>query len=86
MVRGALIRANDKSDGPDRISQLSYGVEIMEEHNPERFSAHERVKPTVDKIDGRYYVNSTISWLIIKVRKHYGHKASHERVLISVGY
>ncbi|OBT41085.1 hypothetical protein VE00_09322 [Pseudogymnoascus sp. WSF 3629] len=66
VVRGALIRANDKSDGPDRIPQLSYGVEIMEEYNAEKFSAHKGTRPTLDKIDGRYYVNDVISWLIIK--------------------
>lgn len=86
MVHGALIRASDKSNGPSRISQLSYGVEIMEEYDPEAFDAHKGIQPTMDKTDGRLYVNHTISWRIIKVRNTIDRQHHMNEVVILVGH
>jgi hypothetical protein len=65
---GAVLRALDKENGPERIIQASYGFQRAEPYDPISCVAHAETKPTRDKCDGELYVKDTIDWLIRKVR------------------
>lgn len=67
MSMGAVLRALEKEEGPARITQSSYGFLRTEPHEPTVFQAHQEVRPTVDKLDGKKYVRNTIDWLVKKV-------------------
>ncbi len=67
MSRGAVLRALDKEDGPSRVALSSYGFLRTEPHEPDVFPAHNEVRPTIDKLDGKRYVVHTIDWLVKKV-------------------
>ena len=56
------MRAIRKSEGPDRISQCSYGVLVEEPHEPEKYLAHKHVRARLD-VDGNCWVR-VIDWLI----------------------
>ena len=64
---GAVLRALNKKDGPERISRSSYGFLCTEEHEPDIFPAHRGIRPFSEPLDGRKYVKYTIFWLINKV-------------------
>ncbi|PMD47527.1 hypothetical protein L207DRAFT_506529 [Hyaloscypha variabilis F] len=66
---GAVLRAWSKEDGPLRITQSSYGFEIMEEFRPEVHKEHReamRKKKFNDKLDGRVYLDGVIEWHVHK--------------------
>ena len=70
MSYGAVLRAWNKEDGPLRITQSSYGFEIMEEYNPEKHPEHLEAKKKRkfnDKLDGIKYLNEVIEWHVRKV-------------------
>ncbi len=70
MSYGAVLRAWSKEDGPLRITQSSYGFEIMEEFRPEVHKEHReamRKKKFNDKLDGRVYLEGVIEWHVHKV-------------------
>ncbi|KAH8685484.1 hypothetical protein BGZ60DRAFT_365995 [Tricladium varicosporioides] len=69
VARGAVLRALDKDDGPDRITSCSYGFLRTEPWEPEHIPAHSKVKCHIDKTDGEKYVDNTINWLIQKYQK-----------------
>ena len=62
---GAVLRALRKEDGPARTLQSSYGFIRTEEYGTKE--AHMSQEPTIDKIDGRKYIDNTIEWFISKV-------------------
>jgi hypothetical protein len=65
---GSVLRAWNKEDGPARITQSSYGFEIMEEYNPTKYPEHrEAKKKFYDKLDGKTYVLRVIEWHVCKV-------------------
>jgi hypothetical protein len=64
---GAVLRALNKKDGPERISRSSYGFLCTEEHEPDVFPAHRGIRPFSEPLDGRKYLKYTIFWLIHKV-------------------
>lgn len=63
---GAVLRALNKKDGPQRISRSSYGFLCTEEHEPDVYPAHRGVRPYSEPLDGRKYLKYTIFWLINK--------------------
>ncbi|KAE9363645.1 hypothetical protein N431DRAFT_422567 [Stipitochalara longipes BDJ] len=64
---GAVLRAWSKEDGPLRITQSSYGFEIMEEFNPIKHPEHRVAKKIFnDKLDGKVYVEHVIEWHVCK--------------------
>ncbi|OBT51183.1 hypothetical protein VE04_08148 [Pseudogymnoascus sp. 24MN13] len=63
---GAVLRALNKKDGPERISRSSYGFLCTEEHEPDVFPAHRGIRPFSEPLDGRKYLKYTIFWLIHK--------------------
>lgn len=69
MAVGAVLRALDKENGPQRITKSSYGFLRTEPYEPLMWKAHAETKPTIDQNDGEKYVVKTIYWLICKVRK-----------------
>jgi hypothetical protein len=71
VVKGAIFRAWNKENGPHRFTLLSYGFGITEEYNPE-WKEHAEIRPTLDKVDGCYYVRNTIDWLVRKVIDNLG--------------
>lgn len=66
MASGAVLRALDKKNGPERISQSSYGFLRHEPWQPRLYSGHERAKPDESELDGEKYV-ATIDYFMIKV-------------------
>ncbi|TVY93244.1 hypothetical protein LAWI1_G001604 [Lachnellula willkommii] len=62
---GAVLRALDKENGPQRITKSSYGFLRTEPYEPHTWEAHAETKPTIDQNDGEKYVK-TIYWLICK--------------------
>ncbi|KAF2647604.1 hypothetical protein K491DRAFT_614350 [Lophiostoma macrostomum CBS 122681] len=68
VARGAVLRAIRKANGPDRISQCSYGVLVDDPYDPDRYAAHKCARQTPDA-DGNDYVTATIEWLIQKGMK-----------------
>jgi hypothetical protein len=67
VARGAVLRALNKEDGPDRITSCSYGFLRTEPWEPDVYPEHEKVRCHIDKADGEKYVDNTICWLINKV-------------------
>jgi len=70
---GAVLRALRKEDGPDRISQSSYGFLRTEPYEKDLetgiplIPAHIGVKPHYDPVDGEPYVKNAIDWFMQKV-------------------
>lgn len=69
MAQGAVLRALNKEDGPDRTTQSSYGFEITEPYSKDTIKAHANIRPIYDNLDGISYVDNVIEWVIVKVRK-----------------
>ncbi|KAF2178399.1 hypothetical protein K469DRAFT_731829 [Zopfia rhizophila CBS 207.26] len=67
---GALLRALNKKNGPKRIPHMSYGILRHIPYQPEAVEEHPYLAPILegkvvfDKVDGRYYVDNTIFWII----------------------
>jgi hypothetical protein len=64
---GAVLRAWNKEDGPDRKIQSSYGFEITSPYDDE-YPPHIGAKTVFEKLDGIYYVPNIIEWRIRKAR------------------
>ncbi|KAI9650554.1 hypothetical protein NHQ30_000571 [Ciborinia camelliae] len=65
VASGAVLRALDKKNGPERISQSSYGFLRHEPWQPEIYPGHERAKPEESELEGEKYV-ATIDYFMIK--------------------
>ncbi|QSZ36109.1 hypothetical protein DSL72_007234 [Monilinia vaccinii-corymbosi] len=66
VASGAVLRALDKKNGPERISQSSYGFLSHEPWLPLLFPGHQKDNPSEEnKLDGEKYV-STIDYFMIK--------------------
>ncbi|KFZ25488.1 hypothetical protein V502_00033 [Pseudogymnoascus sp. VKM F-4520 (FW-2644)] len=66
MSCGVARRAYQKDGGPSRISDLSYGFEVMEEFGPEKYEAHKGIQTFEDRTYGCKYVPNVLNWLIPK--------------------
>ena len=77
VAQGAVLRALRKEHGPARFAISSYGFLCTEEHRPDLYPQHEKVRPTFDKIDGYEWVRNTISWVIQKVRSKFKLESSY---------
>ncbi|CAI6338266.1 unnamed protein product [Periconia digitata] len=64
VAKGAILRALKKGDGPERITQCSYGFLRDELYEPEKYPEHSRARAKIDEADGEQYVVDTIDWLI----------------------
>jgi hypothetical protein len=78
VAKGAILRACDKENGPARMPRLSYGFLRHLEYQNEKWlakkfpaiaAAMKHGERTLDKIDGKYWVNDTIQWIIKSVCK-----------------
>lgn len=67
VVKGAVLRALNKANGPARFSSCSYGFLIDELYQPDKIDAHKNVRPRKNETDGKRYINNSIFWLIQKV-------------------
>ncbi|KAF7891902.1 hypothetical protein EAF00_008204 [Botryotinia globosa] len=65
VASGAVLRALDKKNGPERISQSSYGFLRHEPWQPRLYPGHERVRPDESELDGEKYV-ATIDYFMVK--------------------
>ena len=68
VARGAVLRAFNKDNGPQRTIQCSYGFLRTETYEPNEIPAHAEAKPRIDKADGERIIDGTIDWFIQKVR------------------
>ncbi|KAL6707707.1 hypothetical protein ACN47E_003828 [Coniothyrium glycines] len=74
LAKGALLRAQDKNNAPDRVTRLSIGV-YHHVNNDEEFYGEEVVKQAdpgawqLDEVDGYHYLHNTIKWLMKKGSK-----------------
>jgi hypothetical protein len=62
VASGAVIRALNKSQGPERIARSSYGIlrtEPFGEHEE-----HEGLNPSYDPHDGQPYIKRTVDWVL----------------------
>jgi len=71
VAHGALMRAEDKDHGPEKIPCQSIGIFHHVRYEPEHYSEevlnqHEDDWEVYDG-DGEYYINNTIQWIIKKV-------------------
>jgi hypothetical protein len=67
VAHGAVLRAANKVDGPERRVRSSYGIYWTELYEPTVWKAHEKVNPWHDPVDGKKYLKNTIDWIINKV-------------------
>ncbi|KAB8293932.1 hypothetical protein EYC80_009405 [Monilinia laxa] len=66
VASGAVFRALDKKNGPERISQSSYGLLRLEPWEPRMYPGHGGAKPPeTSELDGERYV-PTIDYFMIK--------------------
>ncbi|TGO62414.1 hypothetical protein BOTNAR_0114g00130 [Botryotinia narcissicola] len=65
VASGAVLRALDKKNGPERISQSSYGFLRHEPWQPRLYPGHERARPDESELDGEKYV-ATIDYFMVK--------------------
>lgn len=79
---GAVLRAANKIDGPERIVRSSYGILRTEPYEPLILPAHSKAYPWTDPIDGNKYIKNAIDWIINKGEllpsgKSFTREASH---------
>jgi len=60
---GAVLRADNKENGPERISDSSYGFLRTEPYQPEVFAAHREADPFRDEVDGQLYVETIVFFM-----------------------
>ena len=70
VARGAVLRALNKQDGPQRYLQTSFGFLRTELHDPVHVAAHQGIKPTSDRVDGFDSIEDTIYWVLQKVSQN----------------
>lgn len=68
VARGAVLRALQKKDGPERRLQSSYGFSRHEPYGD--YSEHVGQAPKRDGVDKQMYIWETIEWFLQKVGKH----------------
>jgi hypothetical protein len=59
---GAVLRAMNKNNGPERIARSSYGILRAEPFG--EYEEHEGMTPSWDKHDGLPYIKKTIDWVL----------------------
>ncbi|SCV50619.1 related to hsp70 protein [Fusarium fujikuroi] len=62
VASGAVLRALNKANGPDRIARSSYGILRTEPFG--QYREHEGLKPSYDHHDGMPYIKHTIDWVL----------------------
>ncbi|PNP81451.1 hypothetical protein FNYG_05257 [Fusarium nygamai] len=62
VASGAVLRALDKANGPERIARSSYGILRSEPFG--QWPEHEGLKPSYDRHDGMPYIKQTIDWVL----------------------
>lgn len=67
VAHGAVLRAANKVDGPERRVRSSYGIFRTEPYEPTVYKAHAKVNPWYDPVDGKSYIKKTIDWIVNKV-------------------
>lgn len=68
VAHGAVFRAMNKEEGPERRLLSSYGFLLIEEYHP-GLRGHQAASPRPNHLDGKKYVHDCLRWLIKKVRK-----------------
>jgi hypothetical protein len=79
VARGAVLRALNKANGPERYTRTSYGVlssDLFDKEKPE----HQGLRGRMDKADGQLYIKGTIEWVIFKVRISYWSRNMQKRL------
>ncbi|KAF4449998.1 hypothetical protein F53441_6782 [Fusarium austroafricanum] len=59
---GAVLRAMNKTQGPERRARSSYGILRAEPFN--EYPEHQGLKPFYDPHDGQPYIKKTIDWVL----------------------
>jgi hypothetical protein len=67
VAHGAVLRAANKVDGPERRVRSSYGIYWTERYEPTVWEAHATANPWYDPVDGNWYIKKTIDWVVNKV-------------------
>ncbi|KAL2211435.1 hypothetical protein CC79DRAFT_1392753 [Sarocladium strictum] len=62
VASGAVLRALNKANGPERIARSSYGI-LRTEHFGQ-YHEHAGLKPSYDRHDGMPYIKATIDWVL----------------------
>ncbi|KAF5535802.1 Hsp70 chaperone protein [Fusarium mexicanum] len=62
VASGAVLRALNKANGPDRIARSSYGILRTEPFG--QYPEHAGLKPSYDRLDGMPYIKQTIDWVL----------------------
>ncbi|KAF4957458.1 hypothetical protein FGADI_3094 [Fusarium gaditjirri] len=68
VASGAVLRALNKENGPERIARLSYGILRTEPFG--QFLEHAGLKPSYDHHDGMPYIKDTIDWVLKLVSRY----------------
>ncbi|KAE8149926.1 hypothetical protein BDV25DRAFT_119620 [Aspergillus avenaceus] len=66
VAHGAILRALEKEDGPERRLRSSYGLLRTEPYQPDIVRAHIGKYPWTDPLDGSKYIKNTIEWIVNK--------------------
>jgi hypothetical protein len=69
VAHGAVFRAMNKADGPERRLLSSYGFLLTEEYDPAE-RGHQAAEVSTNDLDGKKYVRDCVRWLIKKVRRN----------------
>ncbi|EMT64826.1 hypothetical protein FOC4_g10007517 [Fusarium odoratissimum] len=62
VASGAVLRALNKANGPERIARSSYGILRTEPFG--QYHEHAGLKPSYDRHDGMPYIKQTIDWVL----------------------
>ncbi|KAF5962661.1 Hsp70 chaperone protein [Fusarium bulbicola] len=62
VASGAILRALNKANGPERIARSSYGILRTEPFG--QYPEHAGLKPSYDPHDGMPYIKETIDWVL----------------------
>jgi hypothetical protein len=77
VARGAVLRALNKTLGPSRITQCSYGFLSSIPYQPELIEAHRSTKCRINAADGEKYVDGVIRWVIQAVSSYFASRTLH---------
>ncbi|KAF5649978.1 Hsp70 chaperone protein [Fusarium sp. NRRL 52700] len=62
VASGAVLRALNKANGPERVARSSYGILRTEPFR--QYPEHAGLKPSYDRHDGMPYIKQTIDWVL----------------------
>ncbi|KAF5975590.1 Hsp70 chaperone protein [Fusarium coicis] len=62
VASGAVLRALNKANGPERIARSSYGILRSEPFG--QWPEHQGLNPSYDRHDGQPYIKQTIDWVL----------------------